>query len=179
MLVSCDEPGWLFCVGLLRGTYCCRSAYTLRAVWRVYPPSTSRASQSTTSTVRHRTKPISPCLPCIHTLAAAPVQVTKYDVISRRSSFDIVVGCVMEVLCVKVVCVWFACYLGQERELQMKARQAQAYEAMKGQFEGLLGRLQVRALSLVYMVRSVPCRFLQRYKGKVSSSLSLSVMCVF
>ncbi len=25
----------------------------------------------------------------------------------------------------------------------MKSRQAQAYEAMKGQFEGLLGRLQV------------------------------------
>lgn len=37
----------------------------------------------------------------------------------------------------------------QERELQMKARQAQAYEAMKGQFEGLLGRLQVRKVALV------------------------------
>lgn len=33
----------------------------------------------------------------------------------------------------------------QELELQMKARQAQAYEAMKGQFEGLLGRLQVNS----------------------------------
>lgn len=39
-------------------------------------------------------------------------------------------------------------FSGQERELQMKARQAQAYEAMKGQFEGLLGRLQVGALTV-------------------------------
>lgn len=38
------------------------------------------------------------------------------------------------------------CLLGvfKERELLVKAEQARAYEAMKGQFEGLLGRLQVR-----------------------------------
>lgn len=52
-------------------------------------------------------------------------------------------------LCPVVLTGLPCCGPEQELELQMKARQAQAYEAMKGQFEGLLGRLQVSELLAV------------------------------